>query len=175
MKNKVWKSVDGFEGAYEVSTSGEFRSLDRTIKMSNGRTRFIKGKYFNSINKQGYITGSLGKGNKVLIHRIVATAFLPNPNNKPTVNHKNGIKTDNRVENLEWCTYSENNKHAIINKLRVPTGVKGSKNYNARLNESYIPVIIKKYKEGLSSRILAVEYGVSSTTILNIVNKKAWI
>jgi len=73
-----------------------------------------------SKSKKGYVRCTLshkGKKQKPYIHRLIALHFIPNPENKPCINHKNGNKADNRIENLEWCTIIENNKHAVENKL----------------------------------------------------------
>lgn len=106
----MWKAVKNFEGLYEVDESGVIRSLPRNGTVKN--PRIIN----QHIHKSGYMYCCLSKNNKqhnFQVHRIVAEAFIPNPENKPQVNHKNGIKLDNRLDNLEWATSSENMVHSF--------------------------------------------------------------
>lgn len=119
---EIWKDIKGYEGYYQVSNLGRVKSLNTRLKYRYGyRTR--KGRILKpSISHKGYFKITLSKNNKsrnATIHRTVAQAFIPNPENKPCTNHKNGIKTDNRVENLEWCTISENTQHAYDTGLKV--------------------------------------------------------
>lgn len=112
IKGEVWKDAVGLEGRYVVSNMGRIKSLQRngTIKSDMIRKQ-IEDKY-------GYLRFNIRKDNStgtrgILIHRLVAIAFIPNPENKREVNHKKGIKKDNRVSELEWATQSENAKHAF--------------------------------------------------------------
>lgn len=117
-----WRPVVRFEDFYEVSDEGEVRSKDRYVKCNRGdKTRPWKGKQLSKIlAAKGYYQVSLsakGEISKVYIHRLVAEAFYSERNE--TVNHKDGDKTNNRKENLEWVTYSENNSHAFRIGLRT--------------------------------------------------------
>ena len=115
---EIWKPIKNFETHYEISTHGRVRSIDRTVNtgIKNNETKITKGKLlkFNE-KKNGYLTVDLCIGNNhktMSIHRLVALTFIPNPENKPYVNHKNANKKDNRIDNLEWVTAIENSNYA---------------------------------------------------------------
>ncbi|PEO38310.1 NUMOD4 domain-containing protein [Bacillus wiedmannii] len=115
LEKEVWKDIEGYEDLYQVSNLGRVKSLDRDYIDSLGRKRTSKGRTLRPVRLNGYQGVSLcreGSDKKERIHRLVAKAFLPIPLFKDTVNHINGIKNDNRVENLEWVTQSENAQHA---------------------------------------------------------------
>ena len=110
---EIWRNIKDFEGKYSVSNLGRVKSHN----FNNTKQEKILS---NKGIRRGYPAISLGKGNNKSIHRLVAETFIPNDKNKECVNHINGIKTDNRVENLEWVTQLENVKHAMNNKLWTP-------------------------------------------------------
>jgi hypothetical protein len=110
---EVWKDIPGYEGLYQVSSLGRIKSLDRhRMDGRHYRERILK----PSSDLAGYLSVELckeGTGKRILVHRLVAQVFVPNPENKKEVNHINGTKADNRSENLEWNTSSENQLHAF--------------------------------------------------------------
>jgi hypothetical protein len=124
MDHEIWKDIKDYEGLYKVSNLGRVKSLKRRIELK-GKNQFtdfttfkeIEGKEIKpSINYKGYCQLSLyknGKSKNKQVHRLVAEAFIENPFNKPTVNHINGNKLDNRVDNLEWATNKEQTEHLI--------------------------------------------------------------
>lgn len=128
---EIWKDVPGYEGVFKVSNTGFVKSLERvaTQKSRHGGTQsyIVKPKMLSQLTTpQGYKRVQLahaGIKTKVPVHVLVARAFLPNCEKKPCVNHINGIKTDNRVENLEWVTHRENSLHGQRGKSN--TGVVG--------------------------------------------------
>lgn len=117
--DEIWKEVVGFEDYYEVSNHGRIRSLDR---VTNNGTQIRKGRIIKQKKyKSGYMYAHLSKDGKekwYTVHRIVAMAFIPNPNNYDEINHKNEIKSDNSVENLEWCTKRYNTNYGTGNRRR---------------------------------------------------------
>lgn len=122
---EIWKSVAGYEGKYEVSNLGRVKGLCRVIEYYNPKTQNINKQTISekimtiSDNGKGYKKVNLSKENKVTqryVHRLVAEAFIPNPLNKPEVNHIDYDKSNNKLDNLEWVTSKENNAHSIPNK-----------------------------------------------------------
>jgi hypothetical protein len=122
---EIWRNIHDFEGIYQISSLGRVKSLERVIQIKNYSQVCKERILIPRISKKaGYFTVQLCSSSikkSFYIHRLVASAFIDNSNNYPYVNHKNGTKTDNRVENLEWLTPSQNSKHAFATGLRKVT------------------------------------------------------
>lgn len=134
MKNEIWRPIKGYEGLYEVSNCGNVRSVDRVIIDSDGVKRLLKGKIIKPAKQnKGYLVCGLWKNSKpktITVHRLVAQAFLPNPDNLSEVNHKDENKDNNFIflkkdgsvdlnkSNLEWCTH--------LYSIRYGTGIQRS-------------------------------------------------
>lgn len=144
-----------YKDRYLVFPDGDIFNLDG-VKMSP------------SIDRCGYLHGLIN-GRNCSYHRIIAECFVPNPHNKPDINHINGIKTDNRAENLEWCTRSENVNHAY--KTGLEQSVVGVDHHNSKLDNELVRYIRQSDK---SSYKLAKELGVDPSTIRDVRNKKTW-
>jgi hypothetical protein len=151
----------------ETSIPNYFISNKGNVKTLNGKKLVL------TLNGAGYYRVDLRENNKLRIasvHRLVANAFLENHENKPVVNHKDGNKLNNLYTNLEWNTYSENNKHAYDNNLNP----KGSGKPNALLHEDDIPYIIELFEEGIRNNVIAKMYNVSDGTISEIRLGRTW-
>ena len=114
--NEIWKDIPGYEGLYQVSNFGRVRSLDRIVSPKGKKSYVVKGRIMKAYKRSSdnYLQIILSKDKTEIIfyvHRLVAAAFIDNPLNLPCVNHINCDKSDNRVQNLEWCTYEYNNNY----------------------------------------------------------------
>lgn len=128
ISHEIWKDIQGYEGRYKISNTGKVKSIQRQVSNGTGLvtlpTRILK----QGTSHKGYPIAYLSKNAKsktVRIHRLVAKAFIPNPDNKPQINHIDGDKTNNNVSNLEWVTNSENQLHAYEMGLNYVTGRAG--------------------------------------------------
>jgi hypothetical protein len=162
---EIWKNVVGYQGRYIVSGTGEIRSLCRKGMPRRISTRF---------DQHGYLVVSImnnGKRKTVKVHRIVAMAFCEGRSRfKKYVNHKNGVKTDNSIENLEWCTPSHNVRHAL--KIGLTKPLRGELNPAAKLKPSDIPIIRKMADDKISRKDIAAKFGVSPSAITFITLRK---
>lgn len=119
-KEEIWKDIVGYEGMYMVSNLGNVKSVARIVKCNKGKREMNGVIRTLRISNNGYPIVSIRKS-IYTIHRLLAIAFIPNPENKPVVNHKDGNKLNNNVNNLEWCTHSDNIKHAFKMGLKMPS------------------------------------------------------
>lgn len=169
--NEIWKSIPDFDGWYEASNLGRIR------RVKPGRSTFIGRICQTHKSRDGYLRVHLfmnGERCQELVHRLVASAFIPNPSNRPHINHKNGIKSDNSLDNMEWATAAENIKHACQTGLNPPNS--GAKNGNAKLTRQAVESIRKSWVPfRKTAKMLAEEYGVSLITVRRILNGKSWI
>jgi hypothetical protein len=179
MGAEVWKDVVGFEERYEVSSFGKVRSKSF---LKRGRTRngpiefFTKPRLLKgSLSIDGYLRVTLqaGAGSKkigVAVHRLVAKAFIPNPENKPQVNHKDSVRTNNIASNLEWVTAKENVSHSFEHGVRSHTG---EKHPRAVLTEEIVRKI-KHMSAMMGCTAIALELGLERSTVSKVVHNNNW-
>jgi len=166
---EIWKSIEGYEGSYEISNLGRVKSL---IRKSPGTNTTVENYLKKTLSRAGYyqyVLSKKGRSNKFLLHRLLMIYFVKNPFNKPCVNHINGIRSDNDFSNLEWCTYSENSLHGYRSNNR--------KNARRKLTETQVLEIkesLKNYYHGLGKQ-LAKKYSVSVWIISLIRKNKTYI
>jgi len=157
-----WRDIKGYEGLYKISNLGNVKSMPRVCVRNNGRTYTNSKEYILCQNlKHGWYyqvkLSNAGRYKTKLVHRLIAEAFIPNPFNKPDINHINCIKNDNRIENLEWCTHTENMRHS------------------AKLNKKIVEEILLLNKSSNISRLdLSKMFCVSRNTIRRVITKESW-
>lgn len=167
--DEEWRDIKDFEGYYQVSNEGRIRSLDRYITRSDNRRRFHKGIVLVlGSNNGGYSVAKLSVNGKLTcrdVHRLVALCFIDNTHDKPWVNHINGIKTDNTVENLEWVTKSENAIHALDSKL-TPSGEDCP--WSKLTNEEVLLIYDLSHKSNMKQTEIATKFNVTKGTVSKI-------
>lgn len=168
---ELWKNIEGFDGLYEISNFGRIKSNFKYRKNSSNI------KSLNSFDQKGYVKVGLSYKAKNIknechgIHRLVALHFIPNPENKPQVNHKDCNKKNNHVDNLEWVTHSENMKHAWENGLQKGrTGQFGVNHpISRKINQIKDGVVIKTYDSIKSMHEIT---GVNKSMMYKAMKKK---
>jgi hypothetical protein len=189
MMEEIWKDIEGYEGLYQVSNFGRVRSLDRTIKIGHklfGNMK-LKGRLFKQqLDEHGYYRVGFKVNNKqknFQTARLVAAAFIPNPLNKPQVNHIDGKPKNNHVDNLEWCTQSENNIHAYKHKLRVigehhievaRKRFTGANNPSAKVSAEMVKEIRQLRNAGWRLKRISKKVNVSISYISALSRKPHW-
>ncbi len=171
---EIWRDIKGYEGLYKASNEGRIKALDRISRNMWGD--FLhKGRILKPYkHKQGYYFVNLKKDKKqkfVKIHRLVALTFIPNPENKPQVNHLDGIKTNNNVTNLEWVTPKENIAHAWETGLTKKKY--GEANNRSKFKEEQI-LYIRAQRGIKTGKELAEEFGTATSVISAIQLRKRW-
>lgn len=157
------KDIPNYENLYFATTDGKIFSYPKKTRKGTREITPNKGAHYYLID-----LCKDGKVKKHLVHRLIAETFIPNPQNKPQVNHIDGNKLNNKVENLEWCTRSENQKHSIRIGLRT---CKGEKNSQSKINSEIALLIFKdkrQYKE------ISKQYSISIPTISDIKRGYSW-
>jgi hypothetical protein len=169
---EIWRDIEGFEGAYQVSNFGRVRRICErydSIKTDKGLNRILREKRAGRDYKSVCLTWKKRREYR-FIHRLVATAFLDNPEGLPQVNHKNADKSDNRVDNLEWMTASDNHRHASESGIAY----RGSLNGAAILTAENVLEARRLNKAGITRKELADRYGVAYDTMSDAIAGRTW-
>jgi hypothetical protein len=180
MSSELWKPVpcELFASHYEVSNQGRVRSLDRVVTENRtGKCRRHLGRLLTPKRTGKYFGIDFFVAPhkcRFYIHRLVASAFIPNPHNKPHVNHKNRNRSDNSASNLEWVTAAENTAHLLQTGWRASNHPRGADHYQARVSEADVIALRETWSPGDSIHELRKTYGVSSRALYQILRGATW-
>jgi hypothetical protein len=167
-----WKEIEGLQGMYLISNKGRVLRKERTVDKGKwGQVTFPERMLIPN-KRLGYDSVVIRIYNKIFkesIHRIVAKHFIPNPQNKPFINHINGIRDDNRVENLEWCTAKENSQHSWRTGLQK--GKRGDTNKLSRVTLNQRLEMERMNSSGVFQSEIAKSFGLNQATVSKIIKK----
>lgn len=171
-----WLDIKGYERIYQVSDKGLIKSLPRMIEYRGKASRWQDEQILRLNNSNGYRTVSLVK-NKIkkthMVHILVGSAFIVNLDNRPFINHKDGMRWNNHFKNLEWSTNSENQLHSY--NILGNRAVCGEKNGQSKLTEANVKEIRRLAADGYALSELSMIYNVSESLIGFVKNKKRWV
>ena len=168
--SEIWRDIDGYEGRYQISSLGRVKTVER--HKSDGR-RQPEAIRKTQVDHRGYEFVLLYNGERMKrhsVHVLVARAFIDNPENKPHVNHIDGDKLNNVLENLEWATPSENQRHALRMGLAKPK--RGDANKQTKVSDADIRRIREMRKAGAKLQPLADMFGISMSQVGRIVRNE---
>lgn len=170
----MWRDVEGYEGLYQVSDDGEVKSLSRVVDFGKSK----------AVRKERIMKQSIGRGYKKVslskcgvqtnfaVHRLVAQAFIDNPTSLPQVNHIDGVKTNNRVQNLEWCNAKHNTRHAHLIGLCKPAS--GENQGHSKLTTLQVLDALEMRRQGMTFAEIAKKVGCIASNVEMIVAGKTW-
>jgi hypothetical protein len=172
------KDIPGFEGRYQITENGRIYSLPKTSRFGRNASITRGGIWLRQYPmKRGHMRVYLSDGSRkkpLLTHRLVALAFLPNPDGLPQVNHLDGNPANNHKNNLEWCDASGNAKHAISTGLTKTPDQTGVNNSQSKLNDSSVRKIRQRFNAGQARSKIASDLGLNYYTIRDVVSGKRW-
>lgn len=174
---EIWAPLQAHEGRYEISTLGRIRALPYRYPINHSCGRVVYRKASEHLLKPTINNGYYGVGlrskngawRRKSLHRLLAFTFISNPEKKPHINHKNGVKTDNRLDNLEWCTAKENINHALETNLICRKGVcVGTKNSQHKLKPEEVLLIRRLLKTKTSRKLIAKMFKIAYGTVRHL-------
>lgn len=173
--SEEWRDIPSHPN-YQASKDGRVRGKRRVIARKNGIPQTVPERiYKGCVTKHGYRVACIkvnGKDTRIFFHRLVAEAFCEKPEGKTIVNHKDGNKLNNSADNLEWCDYRHNLKHAFENGLR--SQVKGEQVHLSKLTDDEVIKILRMSKNKFSATWLGKRFGVTKQCILDILKGRTW-
>lgn len=173
---ETWKVIPGFDGTYFASNTGKVKSIDRSYISKDNKRCFRKGSILKPTRDRGgylYVTLCFSGGKKTMkLHRLIALSFCKGFEEGLNVHHINGIRDDNRAENLQWVTKADNNRERYE---RGFYNAIGSKAHASKLKEEYINIIFSLYNSGVSQPVIAKAFNVTQATISNIITNKTYV